>query len=90
VPTFTELGYPQLEALAWMGLWTAPDVPAPAQARLREATLKVLAQPQVRERLKEAGFEPGQPRGSEEMVKSLRADYERVGAMLKAIGFKAE
>jgi len=30
VPTFTELGYPKLEALAWMGLWCTPDVPAPA------------------------------------------------------------
>ena len=37
VPTFTELGYPQLEAVAWMGLWTTPDAPAFAQARLRRA-----------------------------------------------------
>ena len=25
VPTFTELGYPQLETVAWMGLWVKPD-----------------------------------------------------------------
>ncbi|MBK6854402.1 MAG: tripartite tricarboxylate transporter substrate binding protein [Burkholderiales bacterium] len=42
VPTFAELGYPQLEALAWMGLWCSPDVPAPVQARLRTATLTAL------------------------------------------------
>ncbi len=90
VPTFTELGYPQLEAVAWMGLWTTPDVPAFVQARLRDATLKVLAQPQMRERLKDIGFEVGQPRSSDEMSKSLRTDYERVGAMLKAINFKPE
>ena len=90
VPTFTELGYPQLEAVAWMGLWTTPDAPAFVQARLRDATLKVLTQPQLRERLKDIGFEVGQPRTSDEMSKSLRADYERVGAMLKAINFKPE
>ena len=90
VPTFTELGYPQLEAVAWMGLWTTPDVPAFVQARLREATQKVLTQPQLRERLKDIGFEVGQPRSSDEMSKSLRTDYERVGAMLKAINFKRE
>jgi tripartite-type tricarboxylate transporter receptor subunit TctC len=90
VPTFTELGYPQLEAVAWMGLWTTPDVSPLVQARLRDATLKVLAQPQLRERLKDIGFEVGQPRSSDEMSKSLRADYERVGAMLKAINFKPE
>ena len=54
------------------------------------ATLKVLAQPQMRERLKDIGFEVGQPRSSDEMSKSLRTDYERVGAMLKAINFKPE
>lgn len=90
VPTFTELGYPQLEAVAWMGLWTTPDVPTFVQARLRDATLKALAQPLMRERLKDIGFEVGQPRSSDEMSKSLRTDYERVGAMLKAINFKPE
>ena len=90
VPTFTELGYPQLEAVAWMGLWATPDVPPFVQARLRGATLKVLTQPQMRERLKDIGFEVGQPRGSDEMSKSLRSDYERVGAMLKSINFKPE
>ena len=45
VPTFTELGYPKLEALGWMGLWCTPDVPAAVQTRMREATLKVLTQP---------------------------------------------
>ena len=42
VPTFRELGYPQLEAVSWMGLWVTPDVPDAVQTRLRDATLKVL------------------------------------------------
>jgi tripartite-type tricarboxylate transporter receptor subunit TctC len=90
VPTFTELGYPKLEALAWLGLWCSPDVPAAVQARVREATLKVLAQPAVRERMLETGFEVGQPRSVDEMSAGLRADYERMGAVLKSIGFKPE
>jgi len=90
VPTFTELGYPQLEAVAWMGLWCTPDVPPAAQARLREATLKVLGQAQIRDRLKDIGFEAGSSRSPEEMMKASRADFERVGAVLKEIGFKAE
>ncbi|WP_284617676.1 Bug family tripartite tricarboxylate transporter substrate binding protein [Aquabacterium humicola] len=90
VPTFAELGYPQLEAVAWMGLWSKPDVPAALQQRVREATLKALAQPGVKERLAEVGFEPGQPRSVDEMGKALRADYERVGALLKSIDFKPE
>ncbi|HSC01437.1 MAG TPA: tripartite tricarboxylate transporter substrate binding protein [Burkholderiaceae bacterium] len=90
VPTFTELGYPKLEALAWMGLWCTPDAPAPAQARVREATLKVLTQPAVRERLLELGFDVGTPRSVDDIVAGLKADYQRVGAVLQSVGFKPE
>ena len=91
VPTFTELGYPQLEVVAWLGLWVTPDMPGPAQNRLREAALKVLAQPATIERFKELGVEvPQQARTPDEMTKALRADYERVGAVLKSINFKPE
>ena len=90
VPTFTELGYPKLEALAWMGLWCSPDVPAPVQARLRDAALGVLKQAAVRDRLLELGFDIGTPRSPDEMVAGLKADFERVGAVLQAIGFKPE
>jgi tripartite-type tricarboxylate transporter receptor subunit TctC len=90
VPTFAELGYPKLETIGWMGLWVKPDVPASVQARLREATLKVLADPAARARVQEIGFEPGQPRTPEELSKSLAADYERMGGVLKAIDFKPE
>ena len=90
VPTFTELGYPKLEALAWMGLWCTPDTPAAAQTRVREAALKVLARPAVRERLLELGFEVGTPRSVDEIVAGLKADHDRVGAVLQSIGFKPE
>ena len=90
VPTFTELGYPKLEALGWLGLWCPPDVPAPVQHQLRMAALKALALPGTRERLLELGFEVGAPRSVAEMEAGLAADYERVGAVLKGIGFKPE
>ncbi len=90
VPTFTELGYPQLEAVAWMGLWCKPDVPAAVQTQIRDATLKVLTEPAMRARLQELGFEPGQARTPQALSKSLREDYDRVGAVLKSIDFKPE
>lgn len=90
VPTFTELGFPQLEAVAWMGLWVKPDLPVALQAQIRDAALKALAQPGARERLQEVGFEPGLSRTPEQLSASLKADYDRVGAVLKAIGFKPE
>jgi tripartite-type tricarboxylate transporter receptor subunit TctC len=90
VPTFHELGYPQLDAVAWLGLWATPDVPAAVQARVREVALKALADPVMRTRMLDTGFEAGLPRGQDEMAAGLKADYERVGAVLKAINFKPE
>ena len=90
VPTFHELGYPQMDAVAWMGLWSTPDTPAPVQARVREATLKVLADPAMHARILDTGFEASPPLSMDEMRQALKADYDRVGAVLKAVGFKPE
>ncbi|KAF1061321.1 tripartite tricarboxylate transporter substrate binding protein [Variovorax sp.] len=90
VPTFRELGFPDLETVVWIGVWTTPDVPAAAQARLRQATLKILEQPAVRERLQEIGLAVGQPRTSEELTKTLRTDYDKVGEVLRSINFTPE
>jgi len=90
VPTFAELGYPQLETVSWMGLWTKPDVPAAVQASAREAALKAIAQPAVRTRLLDLGLEAGSGRTPDELVSSLNSDYKRVGEVLKSIDFKPE
>jgi tripartite-type tricarboxylate transporter receptor subunit TctC len=90
VPTFREAGYPQLEALAWMGLWTTPDSPVAVQTRAREAVLKLLADPGLRTRMLDTGFEAGAPRSTDEMVRGLKTDYDRVGAVLQSINFKPE
>ncbi|MEJ8810059.1 tripartite tricarboxylate transporter substrate binding protein [Variovorax ureilyticus] len=90
VPTFAELGYPQLETVSWMGLWAKPDVPAAVQAAVRDAALKAISQPAVRARLLDAGLEAGSGRTPDELVTSLNSDYKRVGEVLKSIDFKPE
>lgn len=90
VPTFAESGYPQLTAVAWLGLWCKPEVPADVQARVRDEVMKLLAQPALRQRLVELGLEPGQPLSPEALEAGLRADFDRVGALLRAIDFKPE
>ncbi len=90
VPTFRELGLPDLETIVWMGVWVTPDVPADAQARLRQVILKTLQQPAARERLQEIGFDAGQPLTSDELTKSLRADFDKNGELLRSINFKPE
>ena len=90
VPTFTEQGYPMIDEVAWIGLWTTPDVPADVQTKVREAALKALQQPKVAERFKELGNDVGQPLTPEQLSQSLRVASDKHGANLKAIGFKPE
>jgi tripartite-type tricarboxylate transporter receptor subunit TctC len=90
VPTFRELGYPQLDAIAWMGLWSTPGVPAAVQARVREVAIKALADPAMRARMLNTGLETGLPRRQGVMEKGVKADYERGGAVRKSIGLKPE
>lgn len=90
VPTFAEAGYPQLTAVSWLGLWCKPDVPVDVQARVRDEAAKVLALPAVRQRLAELGLEPGHSLTTEALKEGLRAEFDRVGSLLKSIDFKPE
>lgn len=90
VPTFAELGYKDMTEVVWMGLWVARDVPAAAQATLREAALKTLTQPAVKEKLAALGMEPGSTATPDEMSTGLRVAFDKQAATLKAIGFKPE
>lgn len=90
VPTFAELGYKDLTETGWMGLFVAADVPAAAQARLREAVLKVLEQPAVRQRFTALALEMAPPTSPDELMRSLRTASERQAATLKAVGFTPE
>ena len=89
VPTFEELGFPNMTAVGWIGLWTTPDVPESVQDKLRETALKVLQQPEVRERFRELGQDVGQTLTVEELESALARDYQHVGSVLQAVGHKA-
>jgi tripartite-type tricarboxylate transporter receptor subunit TctC len=88
VPTFTELGFPALEGVPWLGLWVAVGEAPAEQARLRELALDVMSRGQMRGRLAQLGFEQGRPRTSAELRQALHAESVRVGGVLASIGFK--
>jgi tripartite-type tricarboxylate transporter receptor subunit TctC len=90
VPTMTELGFPQLSDVIWMGLWLSPKVPAPVQAKLRAATLKVLAQPAVKTKFIDLGLNPGTSITPEELTAGLHKASDKHGAILRAIGMKPQ
>jgi tripartite-type tricarboxylate transporter receptor subunit TctC len=57
VPSVRELGYAQLESLAWIGLLAPARTPAEIVERLATETRKALAAPEARTTLSRAGFD---------------------------------
>ena len=90
VPTFTELGYPALNEVGWMGLWSTADLSPAIQSKVRELTLQYLQQAKVRQRIEAMGMEAGLPLSPDELSKDLRAGYERQGELLRSIQYKPE
>jgi tripartite-type tricarboxylate transporter receptor subunit TctC len=90
VPTFGELGYPEVETHAWFGLFLPAGSPREAAARIYQDTKKILDDPDFRQKqLIEKGYEVV---GSapEEFANFIKTDRESRGRAVKISGAKAE
>lgn len=89
VPTMREAGYPELEIGLWTGLLVPAGTPPAIIRRLHEELVKVLKQPEVRERIVALGIDPV---GStpEEFSRVIAADIAKWTAVAKAANIKAD
>lgn len=90
VPTFTELGYPQLSKPGWFAVWSHPDAPAAIQQKLRDVALAHFRKESVQQQIRQFGMEPGQPVTTAEMLADLKDASEKQAALLKSIDYKPE
>ncbi len=89
VPTLVESGYPDLVALSWIGFLTTGGTPRPVIERYHRELTKILAMPDVRERLRTMEFDivGGTP---EQFSGWIRSEIPRWGQVIKATGAKAD
>jgi len=90
VPTFAELGYPEVETHAWFGLFVPAGSPREAVSRLYADTRRIVDDPEFRQKqLVEKGYEPV---GSapDEFAAYIARDRESRGRAVKISGAKAE
>ncbi len=88
VPTLTELGYPDLDFSNWLGTVVSSGVPADIVDKINAATLKAASAPKVRDRLIAAGFEPNTSLSSAQLTQSVKVDYDRNAAIVKAFNIQ--
>src|SRR5581483_6816607 len=90
VPTFAELGYPEVETHAWFGLFFPAGSPPGAVARLYAGTKQILEDPEFREKqLVEKGYEVvGSPPA--EFAAYIEKDSASRARAVRISGAKAE
>ena len=88
VPTMKELGLPRVDGSVWYGLLAPAATPKAIVAKLNAESRRVLASPDVKERLTGAGIDAagGSP---EEFATFIRAESAKWGPVVKAAGVKA-
>ena len=89
VPSVRELGYPQLESLAWIGLLAPAKTPAEILDRLAAETRKALAAPEARTTLSRAGFDVVASTPAD-FQKWQRAEIAKWGKVIRATGAKPD
>ncbi|MGZ5232059.1 MAG: tripartite tricarboxylate transporter substrate binding protein [Burkholderiales bacterium] len=89
LPTISEAGVPGYDAGTWYGLLVPAGTPREIVIRLHTESLKLLKQPDVKERLDSAGFEVigNTP---EQFAAFIRAEIDKWARVVKASGARAE
>ena len=89
VPSLSEAGVKDFETVAWFGLLAPPATPRDIVAKLNAETVKVLAIPEIRQRLVEGGSEVI-GNSPEEADKFLQSEIARWGVVVKAANIRAD
>lgn len=83
MPTFRELGHPDLTSGSWFALSGPPNLPAEIVARLNREVRAILRDTEVRQRLEEDGFEL-RDMAPEAVEAFFTSERERWGPVAKA------
>ncbi len=89
VPTFAELGYPDLTAAIWFSLSGPAGMPSEIVYHLNAEVRRILQLADVRERLRPEGIEPGDL-DPQQFTTFLAAELKRWGPVARAAGARAD
>lgn len=89
VPTMVEAGVPGYQALGWTCLIAPKGTPPHIVRQLNQQVAQILAQPEVRQKLSQIGFEPwsGTPQQLQQVVAS---DFAKWGEVVRAAGMQPQ
>ena len=89
VPTIAESGYPEFEAVGWIGIAAPARTPAPVLDKLNTEIVRIINTPEMKERLATLAFTPvGDTR--EQFARFIQSEIAKWGRAVRESGAKAE
>jgi tripartite-type tricarboxylate transporter receptor subunit TctC len=90
IPTFAEMGLPALSYASWVGLFAPKGTPRDIIDKLTAAAVEALADPAVRHRYADLGFEvfPRERQTPEALGATVTADAEKWWPIIRELGSK--
>jgi tripartite-type tricarboxylate transporter receptor subunit TctC len=89
LPTVEESGLPGYDFDSWIGLLAPAGTPKAEVDRINAAVNQVMGEPAMKERFARLGVEP-RTSSPEDFQKLLRADYDAMGAVVRASGARVD
>jgi len=89
LPTIEEAGYGELDGDAWVGVLVPSGTPKDVVALLHQEVVRIIALPEMKERLAAIGLEPVGD-SPEEFSAQMRVEMEKWAKVIKAARIKAE
>ena len=88
VPTAIEAGMPEMVVYSFNGILATAGTPRPIVDQLHQATLKVMADAEFQDFLRNAGAEPVTDSNPDKMLRFLKNEIARWTPIIKAMGLK--
>jgi tripartite-type tricarboxylate transporter receptor subunit TctC len=88
LPTFEQAGVPGIVLTGWLGIYGPPKMPEDIRAKLGEAIVEVVKQPDIQKKFRDIGFEPMVDQGVKEFTALHESEVNRWTAFLTEIGIR--
>jgi len=89
IPTVAESGVPGFENVTWYGMFAPAKTPREIVNKLHAQVVRILAEPDMAQRLSSQGAEP-RSSTPDELAKFMRVEFERWAKVIKSAGVKVE
>lgn len=89
IPTFSEVGYPNLVAFTWFAVVAPARVPEPVIAILNKAVMAAVMSSQTKSKFAEMGFIP-QTSSARQLATYIQAENDRWSPLIKKMGVQLD